>query len=178
VPDTAFLAELVRSLRAEFVLDSRVPTIMGGISNGAMEAAQVACKYPGLLDGVFLDAGNLQDPSCATVRPRHLLLTRGVRDRNVPIGGLAYSDYLRTRLLPDQVLIDAFRRGSTCSVTAQFLRSGIRSRSERCGDRNLRVIRDQAAHDRDNNYRPGIMNRVALSVEFINGVIRETRARQ
>lgn len=177
LPDAAFIHELVGSLREQYVLDAHVPTVMGGVSNGAMLTAQVFCKYPGLLDGAFLDAGNLQDPSCSRgARVSRLLVTRGVNDPAVPTGGLTYSDYLHTRLLPDQVMLDAFRRGSICHVTSQFQRQGISSRTERCGDRVMRVIHDQAVHNRDNRYRPGIMNRVALTVDLILGVVRDKAA--
>lgn len=175
-PDTVFLSTTVRRLRAEFGLDARVPTVMGGLSNGAMETAQFMCSYPGRLDGAFLDAGNLQDPSCGSIaRARTMLLTRGVNDTTVPINGTPYSTFLRTRLLPDTVLLDAFRRGSQCRVLEAWQRQGVSSRTESCGDRTMRIIYDQSGHGRARAGEPGYVDRVALEVAFINDVVTQTQ---
>lgn len=92
------LATLVRQLRLDYGLGPEVPTLMGGISNGAMETMQVDCRYPGMLDAAFLDAGGLQDPTCQVARTPRLLMTRGLLDDTVPIKGLKYSGLLNTNL--------------------------------------------------------------------------------
>lgn len=173
VPDTAFLATLIRTLRSVYVLDTTVPTIMGGLSNGRHGDGAALLQVPGPAGRCLPRRWQPAGPQLLRAGVPRLLMTRGVKDPAVPIRGMTFSSYLHTRLLPDQVLLDAFRRGSICHPTSQFQRQAISSRTERCGERVMRVVHDQAAHDRDNRYRPGIMNRMALSVEFILGVVRD-----
>ncbi len=184
--DTAFLEHVIRFLRAAYRLGAAVPTIDGGISNGAMMAAELYCKRPGLLDGAILASGNLQDATCAQVaRVANLLMLRGDRDGTVPIGDRQraeplrtyYSDFLRTTMYPDALTINADERGSRCTETARTS-NGVTERLIRCGGRVIHYVEQrQGRHGWHGGSGPGTVDESARAAGFINEIsLRRRRA--
>lgn len=132
VDDVHVLDLLLSTIRADYLpTGSRAPIVLAGFSNGAMMAAEYACKRPHAVQAIALIAGNLQDPSCRSL-PGNLLLVHGDLDLTVPQAGTAYSQFLGTKLLPDETTLMAAKHGArwqsrtsrTAGVTTTRLTSG------------------------------------------------------
>lgn len=143
VDDVQVLDVLLSTIRADYLpTGSRAPIVLAGFSNGAMMAADYACKRPHVVQAIALIAGNLQDPSCRSLSG-NLLLVRGDSDLTVPQAGTAYSQFLGTRLLPDAATLTAAKHGArwqsrtsrTAGVTTTLLTSGTRQLTVVVGSR-------------------------------------------
>jgi len=141
--DVHVLDVLLSTIRADYLpTGSRAPIVLAGFSNGAMMAAEYACKRPHVVQAIALVAGNLQDPSCRSLTA-NLLLVRGDLDLTVPQAGTAYSQFLGTKLLPDEATLTAAKRGArwqsrtsrTAGVTTTLLTSGTRQLTVVVGSR-------------------------------------------
>lgn len=176
IDDSTFLRDLIIDLRGTYRLGNNVPTVMGGVSNGAMETAQMFCRYPGLLDGAFLDAGNAEDQACTkSARVKQLLIMRGVKDTMVPMAGTMYSSVLGTPLFSDAALISAARFGSRCRSLYNESHGGISSRVDQCDDRTMKIMYDQSGHSRYEAPRAGVFDRTYHTVALIDGVVRRVQ---
>jgi len=143
VDDVHVLDVLLSRIRADYLpTGSRAPIVLAGFSNGAMMAAEYACKRPRVVQAIALVAGNLQDPSCRSL-PANLLMIRGDLDLTVPRVGTAYSQFLGTELLPDSLTLTAAKHGArwqsrtsrTAGVTTTLLTSGGRQLTVVVGSR-------------------------------------------
>lgn len=143
VDDVHVLDVLLSTIRADYLpTGGRAPIVLAGFSNGAMMAAEYACKRPHAVQAVALVAGNLQDPSCRSL-PANLLMIRGDLDLTVPQAGTAYSQFLGTKLLPDEATLTAAKHGArwqsrtsrTAGVTTTLLTSGTRQLTVVVGSR-------------------------------------------
>ena len=177
--DVAFLEHVITFLRVEYRLGADVPTIDGGVSNGAMMAAELYCKRPGLLDGAILAAGNLQDASCGRVaRVPNLLMLRGDRDGTVPIGNRSrreplltyYSDFLKATMYPDTLTINADERGSRCTEVLRAS-NGVLDRVIRCGGRRIHYVEQlHGGHGWHSVAGPGTVDESSRAAGFINDI--------
>lgn len=177
--DVAFLEHIIKFLRVEYRLGADVPTIDGGISNGAMMAAELYCKRPGLLDGAVLASGNLQDATCGYVaRVQNLLMLRGDRDGTVPIGDRrrleplqTYYNYgLKTTMYPDASTINADERGSRCTEVVHTS-IGVIDRVIRCGGRRINYVEQQrGGHGWHSIAGPGTVDESSRAAGFINDI--------
>lgn len=175
--DVAYLKSLIPHLKRSYRIPASAPTIIVGSSNGAMLAARFLCSSSNrLVSGAVLHAGNLQDPSCKVMRAPHILWMRGRGDTTVPIAGSLYHPYLQTHLLADSTTLGAFKYGSPCKIPYRYNRGGISSTILVCGagssKRELRMYRDNGGHGWSTRATPGRVNSTALTVSFIESIVR------
>lgn len=167
VDDVQVLDLLLSTIRANYLpTGSRAPIVLAGFSNGAMMAAEYACKRPRVVQAIALVAGNLQDPSCRSLTT-NLLMVRGDLDLTVPQAGTAYSQFLGTKLLPDETTLTAAKHGarwqsrtsSSAGATTTLLTSGTRQLTV--------VVGSRLAHSWPNVEARGIPNAEHLLVALV-----------
>ncbi len=167
VDDVHILDMLLSTIRADYLpTGSRAPVVLAGFSNGAMLAAEYACKRPRVVQAIALIAGNLQDPSCRSLTT-NLLMIRGDLDLTVPRVGTAYSHFLGTELLPDEATLTAAMHGArwqsrtsrTAGVTTTLLMSGCRQLTV--------VVGSRLAHSWPNPATGGIPSATQLLTSLI-----------
>lgn len=115
VDDVGFLASVIQSARSLARVDlARVYVV--GFSNGAMMAMRFACERPELVAGVVSIAGTLETP-CESTRAIRLLQIHGEKDKTVPYGGSAYSNFAHAPLTSIASSLKTFATLNACRAT-------------------------------------------------------------
>lgn len=167
VDDVQVLDVLLSTIRADYLPPgSRAPIVLAGFSNGAMMAAEYACKRPHAVQALALIAGNLQDPSCRSLTG-NLLMIRGDTDLTVPQAGMAYSQFLGTRLLPDEATLMAAKHGARWQSRTSRA-AGVTTTRLTSGTRHLRVVvGGRLAHSWPNSAEVGIPSATQLLTSLV-----------
>lgn len=181
--DAKVLVHLTKYLRYKYNLGPEVPTIQAGISNGAMETAEIYCKYPKLLDAAILASGNLQDPSCGnSARVPNLWMLRSLIDKTVPTGEpvykaplrLVYSGFLGRFIESDPFTVNAFMNGKLCKNQVTKSR-GITHQTITCNDNSAMdyVVESRGPHGWRDIAGPGTIDTSDRAANFVETVINK-----